>query len=160
MKTFSDNAGRTWTVQIDVAAIKRVRSLIDVDLLDAVDGNLLERLVADPVLLCDVIYCLCRPQAEKSGVTDEDFGRAMAGDALEAATGALLEELADFFPPAKRRLLKKALGKLRELEARALEVAEARLESPELKAEIEEALCRIGGSSGSLPESSASTPVT
>ena len=33
MQTFRDNAGRTWTVAIDVAAIKRVRSLIGYDLL-------------------------------------------------------------------------------------------------------------------------------
>jgi len=33
MRTFSDNAGRTWTVQVNVNAIKRVRDLAKVDLL-------------------------------------------------------------------------------------------------------------------------------
>ena len=157
MKTFKDNAGRTWTVQIDVAAIKRVRSLLDVDLLDAVEGRLLERLVTDPVLLCDVIYVVCKPEADAGGITDEDFGRAMAGDAVEHATTALLEDLTDFFPLARRRLLKKALAKLRDLEARALEVAETRLDSPELEAQMQAALASIGSSSGSSLESSEST---
>ena len=157
MKTFKDNAGRTWTLGIDVAAIKRVRSLLDVDLMTAVEGKLLERLVSDPVLLCDVIYCVCKPEADADGVSDEEFGRAMAGDAGDHATTALLEELVDFFPQARRRLLAKALGKLKTLEARALEVAEMKLDSPELEAEMEAALQSIGGSSGSLPGSPEST---
>lgn len=158
MKTFKDNADRTWTVTVNVDAIKRVRSLLDVNLMDAVDGKLLERLVSDPVLLCDVIYVICKPEADSKDVSDEDFGRAMAGDAIEHATTALLEELVDFFPLGKRRVLQKALGKLKTLEAKALAVAEKRLDSPELEAEMEAALNGIGDSSGKSPEPSASTP--
>ena len=66
-----------------------------------VDGTLLEKLINDPILLCDVIYCVCMEEADSRGVSDEDFGRAMAGDAIELATTALLEELVDFFPLGK-----------------------------------------------------------
>ena len=55
MKTFTDNAGRTWTVAINVDCIKRVKTLLAVNLLDAIEGKLIEDLVSDPVLLCDVI---------------------------------------------------------------------------------------------------------
>ena len=34
MRIFKDNAGRTWTVSVDVAAVKRARSLAGVDMLD------------------------------------------------------------------------------------------------------------------------------
>ena len=155
MKTFNDNAGRTWTVTINVDAIKRVKGLLGVNLLEAVEGKLLERLIADPVLLCDVIYAVCRPEADARNVTDEDFGRAMAGDAIDLAATALLEELVGFFPQGRRRLLAKALEKLRTLEAMALQAAQTRLESPELQRELEAAL---GNSSGSSPASSASSP--
>ena len=101
MKTFNDNAGRTWTLSVNIAAVKRVRSLLDVDLLELADGKLLERLVGDPVLLCDVIYCLLKPEADAAQVGDEDFGRAMAGDAIDCATEALLEELVAFFRQGK-----------------------------------------------------------
>ena len=158
MKTFKDNAGRSWTVSVTVDAVKRVRSLVGINLLDAIDGNLIERLVGDPVLLCDVLFALCRPEADRLGVSDEAFGQAMAGDALEHATSALLEELVDFFPNPKRRLLAKALGKLRSVEARAVQVAERRLESPELEAQIETALAGLGSSSGNWPGSLASPP--
>jgi len=163
MKTFNDNAGRTWTVTVNVDAIKRVKSLLSVNLMEAVEGKLLERLVSDPVLLCDVIYAVCKPEADAKAVSDEDFGRSMAGDAIDLATTALLEELCDFFPQGRRRLLHKALEKLRKLESMALAAAEGRLDSPELERQMQDALLApskvegngIGGSSGSLPGSSA-----
>ena len=159
MRTFTDNAGRTWTLTINVGAIKRVRGLLDVDLLEVVEGKLIERLIRDPILLCDVVYAVCKPEADSLNVSDEEFGRAMAGDAVDHATTALLEELVDFFPQARRRLLAKALAKLKTLEARALEVAEMKLDSPELEAEMEAALASIGDSSGSSPGSPGSTLV-
>ena len=140
MKTFKDNAGRTWTVTVNVDAIKRVRTALDVNLMAAVEGDLLERLANDPVLLCDVIYVVCKPEADAQQITDEDFGRAMAGDAIEHATAVLLEELVDFFPQGRRQVLHRALAKLKDLETRAVEYAQKRLDDPALDRRIEAAL--------------------
>ncbi len=159
MKTFADNAGRTWSVSLNVEGVKRVRSLCEVDLIEAVGGKLLERITSDPVLLCDVLFAICKEEADTKGVSDIEFGRSLAGDAIDLATTALLEELIAFFPTeAKRRVLGKAMSKLTSLQTRALAVAEARLDSPELEREMEQALSGIGNSSGSLPASSASIP--
>ena len=158
MKTFNDNAGRTWTITVNVGAIKRVKSLLSVNLMDAVEGKLLERLISDPILLCDVIYAVCKPEADAKEISDEDFGRSMAGDAIDFATTALLEELCDFFPQGRRKLLRKALEKLRKLESLAMTAAEARLDSPELETRMQTLLNEpksTGDSSGSLPASSA-----
>jgi len=158
MKTFTDNAGRTWTVQVNVDAIRRVRDLAKVDLLEVVEGKLIERLVGDPVLLCDVLYCLCKEQADAQGLADVDFGRGMGGDAIDHAATALLEELVDFFPQGRRRVLSKALAKLRHLQTAALTAVEARLDSPELDQRLAAELARIepGSLSGSALASSAS----
>jgi hypothetical protein len=166
VKTFNDNAGRTWTVTVNVDAVKRVKSLLAVNLMEAVEGKLLERLVSDPVLLCDVIYAVCKPEADAKGVSDADFGRAMAGDAIDLATTALLEELVDFFPLARRQLLRKALEKLRKLESMAFQAAQDRLDSPELERRMQVELDRLAvsersesnGSAGTLEASSDSTP--
>jgi hypothetical protein len=164
MKTFSDNTGRTWSLTINVDAIKRVRGLLDVDLMQAIDGKLLERLVTDPVLLCDVVYALCKPEADAKSVTDEQFGQAMAGDAIDAATTALLEELVGFFPQAKRQVLRKALDKLKVLETKVFDAVTARLESGEIDRMLEAELNKVNPGSGggelsmSLPGSLASTP--
>ena len=34
MKTFKDNADRSWTIEVNVATVKRVRDLVGVDLLE------------------------------------------------------------------------------------------------------------------------------
>ncbi len=166
MKTFTDNAGRTWTVNINVDAIKRVKGLVDVNLLDVIapgtakgDRDLLGRLSSDPILLCDVLYALCKPEADPRKVSDEDFGRAMGGDAIDHATTAWLEELVDFFPKDKRRVLGKALAKLRTLEARVLDVAEQKIDSPQIDALMEKAMAELSNdSSMNSPESPVSTP--
>ena len=61
MKTFTDNAGNTWSLSITVDAVKRVRSLLNVNLMDVIEGTLLEKLSADPVLLCDVLFAVVKP---------------------------------------------------------------------------------------------------
>lgn len=154
MKTFTDNAGRTWSVTINVDAIKRVRGMLDIDLLEVVDGKLIGRLVRDPVLLCDVLYALCQPEATARNISDEEFGRSMAGDAIELATHALLEELADFFPsPKDRANLRAGLNKMTQTMDLARDRAAQRMEAfdPE-KFLAEHSL--PGDSSGMLPASS------
>ncbi len=159
MRTFTDNAGRTWTVAINVDAIKRVRDLLNVDLLEILDGKLIERLYRDPVLLCDVVYAACKPEADAKGVTDEDFGRAMAGDAIEHATKALLEELVGFSPsPRDRANLQRILETTWNVMDRARDMIEAKLATVNADDLVAQALATSGGSFGSAPESSASNP--
>jgi len=146
MHTFTDTAGRTWTLTVHVDALKRVRALVGVDLVEAVTGDLWARLLADPVLLCDVCFALAKPEADAQKVSDEAFGRSMAGDALGTALAALQEELLGFFPSHQRL----------PLAARMLEAGEAAL------AKIAEARARLpgrsGDESGNSPASQASTP--
>ena len=168
MHTFKDNQGREWTVEITVAAIKRVRGLAGVDLMEVLEGSngLIEKLVRDPVLLCDVIYAACKPQADEREVADEAFGASMAGDAIEHATAALLEELVDFCPsPRDRANLGRVLKATREVMDKARDVVERRidelidggaLERAVLEAVPPTVEAAAGGSSGSAPASSAS----
>jgi hypothetical protein len=140
MKAFTDNTGRSWTVSLNIGTLKRVRSLCEVDLMAAVEGKLIERLIADPVLLCDILYVVCKDEADKYNVTDEDFGRSLGGDAIDYATTALLEELVDFFPQRRREVLRKALHKLNQLQEKSAHAAMLFLESPELEMLMEQTL--------------------
>lgn len=159
MKTFTDNAGRTWTIAINVGAIKRVRGLLNVDLLEVVEGKLIERLIRDPILLCDVVYAVCKPEADSQDVSDEEFGRAMAGDAIEHATKALLEELVGFSPsPRDRANLQRVLATTFKAMDRARDVIEARIDSGELDKVVEQALATAANSSGDAPASPGSSP--
>lgn len=160
MRTFKDNAGRDWTVAINVNAIKRVRDLAKVNLLDVFEGKLIDRLAADPVLLCDVLYAVCKPQADTAGVSDEQFGEALAGDAIELATKALLEELVSFSPnPRDRAALGRVIKALWNSVEKARDLLEARMNSSELENRLDIAMrnaleTALGPSSGSVPASS------
>ena len=113
MKSFTDKEKRRWDIIIDVNTIKRVRQLLNVNLLDVMSGELIISLSEDPVLFCDVLYSTCKPQADQLNVSDVEFGRSLGGGTiLEEATIAFLGELVDFFPSAKRKLLTKALEKM------------------------------------------------
>ncbi len=165
MKTFTDNTGRTWTLSVTVGTIKRVRALCGVDLaniITIVPGekpkvDLLEQLATDPVLLVDVLYAVCKPEADSRGVTDEDFGRAMAGDAIEFATGALLDEVIDFFPAVKRQVFGKILNATRRFETKSKQALEEFLKDPELDGRIDAAIEALMMSSSTSLESPEST---
>ena len=161
MKSFTDTTGRVWTITVNVGAIKRVRALCGVDLNAIVEVDeknnvttgLLERLSTDPVLLVDVLYAICKPECDAKGVSDEEFGCAMAGDAIEHATDALLDEVVDFFPEAKRLALKKVLTATRRFAEAAKQKLMATLNNGELDRQIESELERLNDSSGNARES-------
>ena len=105
MRTFKDAEGRLWEVAINVAAVKRCRGLLGVDLFGLIDEKLegLGNLLGDPVALVDVLYVLVKGQADALGITDEQFGAGLGGDTITAATEAFMGELIDFFPNGKQR---------------------------------------------------------
>ncbi len=155
MKTFTDNTGKSWAVTIDVTALKRIKTLAGVDLLDAINGSeLLRRLTADPCLLVDVVFSAVKPEADRVGVTDEVFGQAMCGQAISDATDALIEGLVEFLPPHQGRPLTKAYGKVREALTRGWAEVETAIDRLDLEAELKKIRERSGESSTSARGSS------
>ncbi|MGN1121727.1 MAG: hypothetical protein ACI4RV_05115 [Eubacteriales bacterium] len=167
MKSFTDNNGRTWLLHVTVGAIKRVRALCGVDLANIItisDGGkpkmaLLEQLASDPVLLVDVLYAVCKEEADAKNISDAEFGRGMAGDAIEFATSALLDEIIDFFPEAKRRVFQKILNASRRFQEKSKLALTALLDDPALDGKIDKALEALTNSSANSPESPASIPI-
>jgi len=157
MKTFTDTAGRTWTVALTIDAAKRVKSLLDVNLLEleAGDPPLLTRLGTDVILLCDVIFALVKPQADAAGVSDEQFAAALGGDVVLAAQTAFYGELVDFFRKLGRGDLAKAVDAQRRMIDLAVARIETRLDKLDLEAAVESTL---GEPSTNSPPSSESTP--
>jgi hypothetical protein len=158
MRTFNDNAGRTWTLAVNVDAIKRVEGLIKgVNLANLTHGEppLLTRLETDIVLLCDVIFALVKPQADQLGVSDEEFGKAMGGDAIMAAHDAFWEELNGFFRQLRRTDTARAIEKQATLVKATVAAIEQRVETLDVEDVIAKAL---GSCVGNSPESPASIP--
>jgi hypothetical protein len=157
MKTFSDNAGRTWVISINVSTIKRVRGLLDgFDLLSLVNDKFdgLGKLLSDPVKLVDVIYVICKDEADKLNITDEEFGRSMAGDAIEHATNAFMAELTDFFPdPRTRTGIRKVIETSQKVRDRLMDRMMENMEN----LDVNSVVSRLNGLSGNSRESSEST---
>jgi len=165
MQKFVDRAGRIWIVDIDNTTLRRVKTLTGVHLLEAIDGDLITRLSTDPLLLGDVLFAICKPQADQQQITDEAFGEGLAGNSIDDATGALLEALINYFPESRRRLLRKAAEKQKLIETRGISAIEKRLDDPNLVERIVEDLERklavptLSDSSSDLPASSESIQV-
>ena len=153
MRTFTDNAGRTWTLSLSFGAVKRVRGLLDVNLLELDKGDppLLTRLGTDPILLVDVIFAVIKPQADGLGVTDEQWAESMGGEAMLAAQKAFYGEVADFTRSQGRPDMAKAALAQHALIERVIAMSEERIG----QIDVEELAQKISGdSSTSLPESS------
>jgi len=103
MPSFTDNQGRAWRLDLNITAIKRVKSLTEVDLLDDAYGDTLVELGQDVIKLVDCLYAIVKPQADALSVTDEDFGEALAGDVINDATNSFIASLVEFFPSEKKR---------------------------------------------------------
>lgn len=142
MQKFIDRRGRVWIVDIDNTTLRRVKALTDVRLLDAIDGDLVTRLSSDPLLLGDVLFAICKPQADQQDVDDEAFAEGLAGDSIDEACKALVDALVAYFPESRRRLLRKAADKQKMIEMRGLDAIEKRLDDPNLVDRIVEDLER------------------
>jgi hypothetical protein len=164
MRTFRDNAGRQWQLELTVTAVKRVRLLNGVDLHRVIAREPkdpanpfpnLEEFFNDSIQVADVIWTLIEAQAAAvHRIDQEEFGNAMAGAALEAAAVALYGALGDYCPHAPTRQRLKKIGEIRErLEARMVALVDA--------LELDDDGSRPSASNGessSSPAFSGSTP--
>lgn len=162
MPSFKDSAGRDWTVAVNVLTIKRIREAIDVDLMRLDKGepgepSLATRLATDPVLVCEVLYAVIKPQLDLRGITDEQFCEHMDGEATCRAYEAFCEALELFFRSLGRTELAQVLRKGTEGVRKTVKAVTAKVEAIDLDKLIERTL---GSTSTSLPGSQESTPTT
>ena len=158
MRIFKDRNGQDWQIVLNVHQMKRIRAALGIDLVNVItldkEGvvkvDMIDRIANDPCLLVDILWVLVEEQAKAINVTDEQFGAALAGESIENATKAFLDELVDFFPGAKRLFLKKAVELSRKYTGDWTQVLEKALNDPELEKRVAESM----RSSASSPESS------
>lgn len=155
MHDFKDAIGRTWSITVTVDTVRRVRQLVSVDLLQVVKTDLLERLANDPVLLVDVLFAACKPQADHQRIDGDSFAAGLCGDAIDAAAMALIGAIADFFPSPTRKLLMRVIDASRAHQGKVAEMIEARVS--EGIARMEATISTLGASSPSAAASSDTT---
>ena len=170
MHTFKDRTGRDWPLEIHNTAIVRCRTLLKEDLPNLVDGDFdkLYTLLAEDtdnvIRFGSILYVLCQDQADKLGMTSEDFGRLLYGDVLDQAAEAFTAELFDFFRDPRRRAgMKKVMAAAKEVQAKVLSQAQTMLDqinTDELAQQViaEASVNGLRNGHGNSPASSVSTP--
>jgi hypothetical protein len=157
MRSFKDTNGATWPVGVNVATVKRVIDLADVNLLTVVDNQceLLTRLYDDPLTLASVLYAVCKPTIDERGVSEEKFAEALFGDCILDAAEALVAELVDFFPdPRRRQALTQILQKMKAVGNRLMDHVATEIEGLDTEALAKKCIDSVSSS----PDSSASSP--
>ena len=154
MKTFTDAAGRTWTLTLTLGTAMKVKAKLDIDLLqpEAGDPPLLTRLGTDEMLLGEVLCAMLEGQFETHKVTDDDVRAGFDGQTLLAAQKAFYEELIGFFRSRGRNDRAKAVAKQMAMIEAAVTAVETRIDALDIDETIR------GAMSGASPDRSASTP--
>jgi len=166
MKTFTDAAGRTWTIALNLGTAMAVKDKLGIDLLQPEAGEppLLTRLGTDEMLLGEVLCCLLEKQFEAHNVTAEDVRASFDGATLLAAQKAFYEELVDFFRQRGRADRARAVWTQMKMIETAVTAIEEKIGQIDVEKVIDEVVRspegakQHGAMSGSLPEVSASIP--
>lgn len=129
MRKFKDNQGDEWELAVDFSSALAIKEQAGVDILDIAEGKDLVLLSTDLLTLGAVFWVLLEDQAKARNIEDgKTLFRRFNGDVLDDATKCLIAECFDFFPPAKRSLLKTAYDKLLAAEAESLARAKEKID--------------------------------
>ena len=142
MQTFKDKNGTLWHIELNVGTAKKVKADCGVDLIEiiSVDNNVettvFEKLSRDVGLLVDVLFSLCSIEAKERGVDAEAFAGLFIGETIETSTDALINEIINFSPPIRRKMLTRVWEMSSDLMGKMEKDAEALLKSPEFEQEL------------------------
>lgn len=92
MKTFKDELGQEWELDIKVGTLLAIKEQLGIDLLDA-PGEMptsLEKCV-------EILHVCMRKQAKERDLGLQDFADCLSGSSLAVAIDAFMEELGAFF---------------------------------------------------------------
>ncbi len=185
MKYFKDTLDRTWTIDLTVGCLRRVKAQVNVDLIapeatvdelgrpDATQRlTLAQRLTSDVMLFVDILYACLKVKADELALTVEQFCESIPPAICRDARNAFLQEWEDFFRSLDRNdqaaVIRAAIDLVNEQRqltdeaTRKLVVAAM----PQMRAEVDkaldEAMLQLSATSGtwstSSPASSESTP--
>jgi hypothetical protein len=186
MRQFQDSKKRSWTIDLTIGRVRKIRSLYDIDLAQpelpvGADGKpdegqftLSQRIAGSLMLVVDLIfYCISEQAAAQSPAVDvDDFCEALTPEFCKAARQAFLAELEDFFQKLGRgdqAAVVRAAIELEETMQQKRDEGTVKLKNAarkELISEMDKAIDKqlseltSGNSSTNSPASSASTPTS
>ena len=94
--TFKDLHGNKWTVEVNMATVKRIKDSLDCNIADLNNKETMTKLADDIVFLVDVIYLCLKPQLDEKGISDVEFGQSLDGETVNQASEAFMEAFIAF----------------------------------------------------------------
>lgn len=132
MRLFQDNLGREWKIELNITTLnildERVKAYIDKDF-DIYDAGSVMEKMKNLRFAANLLFLSCKDSADDRGISDEDFGRALAGESMRNVMDAFVEEYINFFPdPTVQETLRTVVSKESEGRKRLQKAIEANLE--------------------------------
>ena len=147
MNFFTDKTGRKWILNLNLGTAQRVRADCGVDLIntisftkDGVATDGLQDLFDNQYKVVEAIYYLCMTNPENEKVDAEAFVNLFDQELVEQACDALMKEIINFFPPAKRKMLTLIYEKTRDFKVKAEHQLEELADSKTFQNEMDERL--------------------
>ena len=121
MATFTDKQGEQWQIDLNFGTVRNLKKITNIDLVEdkVGDKSASVLLVGDPYTQADLLWGLCKSQAEENGITEEQFYQRLPYQEAEAA---FWKEWENFFQSLGRTERAEALAAIRKAQAKAVEM--------------------------------------
>lgn len=159
-RSFTDAAGRTWSLRVSVGTLPRLRDQMAVDVAAVVEQplDIFVKLTTEDEFLAGVLWAIVEPEAVARGVTAEEFADAILGPQLYDAGRVVCNAIVDFFrDPRARDAVREVFQKAWQVGTRTSQLAMARTTKAIGDVDVERTAQTLLSSFGNAPESSAST---
>ena len=116
-------------LSVNANSIEKIKKQLSVSILDLNGSGVIEKLMDDQLLFCNVIYLLCETSCKELKISPEEFAENIEGEQIEKATVAFIEDLVSFLPPHRRAILQQSLKMINELNQKAVELSMEKMQS-------------------------------
>jgi hypothetical protein len=102
MRFWKDTKGRQWAVDFTVAEVRRIQKETGIHVAKIMEIEEVAKLKDDELLFCDLLWSVHRLEAERLGLTREDFEGALSGPCIMEACDAVLFGATDFLSDSRK----------------------------------------------------------
>ena len=158
-----DTKGREWSFRFTALTVRDLAASTKLDTKSLTGENsLLVQIGQDEALLLQCLWITIKPQADKLGVTEEEWLESLDNDGLQAATEEWMQAYINFSHPARRDLLSRTMVATKRKMTRATRELETLLAGDDIdqviNREVDKALSQSSTSASISPVSSESSP--
>lgn len=120
MRTFTDNKGHQWRLDVTAGVLMDIQTEMGLNLLDNP-----EEIPEGFKQLVGILWITCSAEAKSMGVTPQEFAHRLGGKVLQEAVDQWMKEWADFFvhlSPARGQVIAGMWDKAKEMDGAKAEV--------------------------------------